>query len=60
MREQMYLDAIDALHKIEVLATAAGYLTEEKEKEIQLELIDRIEVIARRINKPDQGGERHA
>ncbi|MFN1148231.1 hypothetical protein [Serratia liquefaciens] len=60
MREQKHLDAIDALNKIEVLAAAAGYLTEEKEKEIQLELIDRIEVIARRINKQEQGGDRHA
>lgn len=45
-----------ALNKIEALAMAAGYLFEPDESALRLELIERIEFVAREALKPAQGG----
>ena len=46
-----------ALNKIEALAMAAGYLFEDDESALRLELIERIEFVAREALKPAQGGQ---
>jgi hypothetical protein len=47
------LNLESVLNKIEVLAMAAGYLSETGERSLQLELIERVEVLAREAAKPD-------
>ncbi|HBE9081115.1 hypothetical protein ABQ333_16690 [Serratia fonticola] len=56
MRNLGSLDLIDALNKIQALASAAGYLTaSEREKQLCLELLDVIEDIARRGSEVENG-----
>lgn len=54
MNNPSYLNALDALMKIEALANAAGFLFgNEKEKQLKEELIGIIEYVSREA----QGGE---